>query len=270
MPTRVFDFHTHVFPDAIGPRTVAQLSATLPDKPSYDGTRAGLLRKMSEAGIAGALNAPVATRPGQVSAINTWAAANNQWPILSFGAIHPDFPDIPAELRRVKDLGLKGVKLHPEYQSFSPDEPRLDAVWHTCRDLGLITLLHVGNDWLFEPPCKGPPGAIARVVRAWPGLRFVAAHLGGFQMWNEFERELLGLPLYLDTSFAVGRLPEERLLGIIRRHGVDHILFGTDAPWQDPATALPAFLRLPLTPDEQRAILWENASRLLEFTSVVY
>ena len=270
MNNRVFDFHTHVFPDAVGPRAVAQLSATLPEKPSYDGTRAGLLRKLSEAGIDGALNVPVATRPDQVTAINTWAAANNRWPVLSFGAIHPDFPDIPTELRRVKDLGLKGVKLHPEYQSFSPDEPRLDVVWRTCRDLDLIALLHVGNDWLFEPPCKGSPATIARVLRAWPGLRFVAAHLGGFQMWSEFETELLGLPLYLDTSFAVGRLPEERLLGIIRRHGVDHILFGTDAPWQDPTTTLPAFLRLPLTPDEQRAILWENASRLLEFTSVVY
>jgi len=68
----VFDSHVHVFPDAVGPRVVAQLSATLPNPPSYDGTRAGLLRKMADAGISGCLNAPVATRADQVTAINTW------------------------------------------------------------------------------------------------------------------------------------------------------------------------------------------------------
>lgn len=259
----VFDSHVHVYPDAIGPRVVAQLSGCMRDPVSYDGTRAGLLRQMAAAGIAGALNAPVATRPDQVVSVNTWAASQNSWPVLSLGSVHPDFPEVVAELRRVQALGLRGIKLHPEYQAFTPDEPRLEPVWRTCRDLGLCVLIHAGNDWAFKPPCRAAPAVIARVVRAWPGLQLIAAHFGGFERWDDVERELAGLPLFLDTSFAVGFAPDDQVVRVIRRHGVDRVLFGTDAPWQDQPATLAAFRRLPLTPGEQRAILWDNAARCL-------
>ena len=260
----VFDSHTHVFPDAIGPRVVTQLSATLGHAPCYNGTRAGLLQTMTRSGIAGSLNAPVATRADQVPTINTWAAEQNRWPMLSFGAMHPDFSDITDELQRVKELGLHGIKMHPEYQGFSPDEPRLDPVWHACRNLGLIVLLHAGNDWLFPQTCRASPAMIARVVRAWPGLKVIAAHFGSFQLWDEVERELIGLPVYLDTSFTLGTLPDAQFLRMVRQHGPERILFASDAPWQDPAATLAAFRQLPLTPDEQKAILWGNASCLFQ------
>lgn len=258
----IFDSHTHVFPDNIGPRVVAQLGAAIPEPPSYDGTRAGLLRKQAQAGICGCLNAPVATRVDQVTTINTWAAGLNRWPMLSLGAMHPDFPDIRTELQRVKSLGLPGVKLHPEFQQFSPDESRLDPIWQLCCDLELIVLLHAGNDCFFAPPCRAAPAVIARVVRKWPALRLIAAHFGGFQLWDEVERDLIGLPVYLDTSFAIGHLPDEQFVRMARRHGMNRILFASDGPWQDSTAALTAFQRLPLTPAEQEAILWKSAASL--------
>ena len=257
----VFDSHVHVYPDAIGPRVVAQLGTVMREPVSYDGTRAGLLTAMAAAGIAGALNAPVATRPDQVVSVNTWAAAHNRWPMLSLGSVHPDFPDVESELRRIRTLGLHGIKLHPEYQAFTPDEPRLEPVWRACRELGLPVLMHAGNDWGFQPPCRATPAAIARVVRAWPGLTLIAAHFGGFELWDDVERELVGLPVFLDTSFAFD--VDEQFVRMVRRHGAARVLFATDAPWQDQAATLAAFRRLPLTPDEQRAILWENAARCL-------
>jgi predicted TIM-barrel fold metal-dependent hydrolase len=269
-PCPVFDAHVHTYPDAIAQRVVSDLGARFFDpqgRPGYDGTRAGLLARLAAGGIAGALNAPIATRPDQTVSINNWAAAGNRWPVLSLGTVHPDQPDVAAELRRVRDLGLPGIKLHPEYQSFAPDEPRLDPVWRTCRDLGLTVLLHAGGDRAFRPPFRATPTVVGRVVRAWPGLTLVAAHLGGFQMWDEFERELAGQPLHLDTSYTIGFLPDEQFLRIVRRHGVARILFGSDGPWQDPAEALANFRRLPLTPAEQRAILWENAARILPLPS---
>ena len=269
-PVPIFDCHTHFFPDVIGPRIVAQLSAPLPNPPSFDGTRAGLLRQMSAAGIAGSLNAPVASRADQVVSINTWASEQNRWPVLSLGAMHPDFPDIPGELRRVKELGLRGIKLHPEYQAFAPEEPRMVPIWHACRDLGLIVLLHAGMDWLYPPPCHATPAVIANLLRTWPGLTLIAAHFGGFKQWNDVARELIGLPLYLDTSFTLGYTPDEQFLRLVRRHGADRVLFGSDAPWQDQTAALAAFRRLALTPAEQRAILWDNADRLFELSSLKY
>lgn len=260
----IFDSHTHVFPDAIAARTVAQLGATLPIPPCGDGTRAGLLRRFSAAGIAGGLNAPVATRPDQVVSINNWAASQNRWPLLSLGTLHPDFPDLPAELRRIRELGLPGIKLHPEYQSFALEESRLEPLWRICRDLRLPVLLHAGEDWRYPPPCRATPAAIARIARAWPGLTLIAAHFGGFRLWDEVARELLGLPVFLDISFTLGFLPDERFLRMARHHGADRILFASDAPWQDPAATLAAFRRLPLTPAEQRAILWDNAAGLFD------
>lgn len=50
---------------------------------------------------------------------------------------------------------------------------------------------------------------------------------------------------------------------MVRNHGADRILFGTDAPWQTPARVLDAFLRLPFSEAERRPILWDNAARLL-------
>ncbi len=128
--------------------------------------------------------------------------------------------------------------------------------------MGLIVLLHAGNDWRFPPPCRATPAAIARVVRAWPGLTMIAAHFGGYEQWASVAHELVGLPLYLDTSFTVGFLPDAQFVQLVRQHGSVRVLFASDAPWQDPPAALAAFRRLPFTPQEQQAILWENAARL--------
>lgn len=261
----IFDAHVHVFPDSVGPQAVARMAPRLPFAPAYDGTRHELLARMKQGGISGALNLPVATRSEQVPSINTWAGSLNAWPILSLGAIHPDFPDPEKELLRIKSMGLRGVKLHPEYQAFSPDEHRLDRIWQICRELNLIVFLHAGKDWLFDASCRATPANIGHMVRAWPGLTVVAAHGGGFQRWDEVERELVGLPLYLDTSFVPGYATNEQFLRIVRQHGSSRILFASDAPWQDPVAVCETFLRAPLTPEEQRAILWDNASRLLNF-----
>ena len=260
----VFDCHAHVFPDAVAPRVMAELAPGFGLPVAYDGTRAGLLERMRIGHITGALNSPVATSARQVPTINAWAVAHNTWPVLSLGAVHPDTPDIAATLRGVRDSGLLGVKLHPEDQSFLPDEPRLEPIWRLCRDLDLVVLIHAGGDRLFKPPFRGSPERIAKVVRAWPGLKLIAAHLGGYQMWDEFERDLAGLPVFLDISFVLGFLPDEEFVRIVRRHGTHQIVFGSDAPWQDPVATLEHFRRLPFTKDEQRAILWDNAAGLLK------
>ena len=81
-------------------------------------------------------------------------------------------------------------------------------------------------------------------------------------MWDETERELCGADVYLDLSHALLWMPDEQLMRIVRKHGVERILFGSDAPWQDPRDVLADFLRLPFTEDERRLILSANARRL--------
>ena len=99
--------------------------------------------------------------------------------------------------------------------------------------------------------------------RRFPKLIIAAAHLGGFGMWDESEGVLMGEDVYLDLSHTFFWMDEGQILRMIRAHGARRILFGTDAPWQDPAEVLEAFLKLPLTEEDRRAICHDNIAALL-------
>ncbi len=258
----IFDSHVHIFPDAIAARVVAELGAKAGITAPGDGTRAGLLEQMRRNGIDGALNCPIATRPEQVAGINAKALAGNRWPLLSLGTIHPDTPDPECVLEDLRAGGVAGIKLYPEYQAFHLDEPRLAAVWRTCERLGLVVLIHAGEDIGFTPPCHAPPAAIRAVLSAHPRLKLVAAHFGGWNQWGEVRRHLLGVPVWFDLAFTIGYLPDAEVVEMVRRHGVHRVLFGSDAPWSDPGAGLEAVRRLPFTPEERAAILWDNAAAL--------
>jgi predicted TIM-barrel fold metal-dependent hydrolase len=261
----IFDCHVHLYPDPLAAKVVGELARRFGNPPAFDGTVAGLEADLAESGIRGALNLPVATRPEQVDSINAWAAAINDAgsPVRSLATVHPDTPDIPGTLAAAKAAGFRGVKLHPEYQAFTLDDPRVAPVWETCADLGLFVFLHAGGERVFTPPFHTAPGDLAGLLEKHPRLTVLAAHLGGFQMWDEAEALLIGKPIYLDLSHTFFWMPDSQILRMILSHGADRILFGTDAPWQKPSEVLDAFLALPLSRDKQRLILWDNAARLL-------
>jgi len=267
LPCPVFDFHVHLYPDALAERVVAQLAQRFGNPPAFDGTVGGLKTDLSRAGIWGALNLPVATKPDQVESINFWAASNNNKPVFSLATVHPDTPDMRAVLTAVKAAGFKGVKLHPEYQVFTLDDPRVTSVWEACADLGLFVFLHAGGERVFTPPFHTTPSSVAGLISRYPRLTVVAAHLGGFRMWDEAEAVLVGKPLYLDLSHTLFWMPEEQIVRMVRNHGVERVVFGSDAPWQSSATVLEAFLKLPFTEYEQRRILWDNAAQLLSLSN---
>lgn len=263
-PIRVFDCHAHIFPDRIAAATVELLGAEAKIRPCYNGTRGGLLASMAEAGIGGALNCPIATRPDQVDSINRWAVAQNHWPVLSLGAIHPDSPAPATILQSLKNAGIRGVKLHPEYQRFRLDDSRLDAIWEACRALDVVVMLHAGGDIAFDPPFRSDPESIATLVERMPGLRLIAAHFGSWQMWERVAKCLSNKPVFMDLSFTFGLLDDDAIVSMSRAHGTQRIMFGTDAPWRPQREELLHFLRLPFTKSEQQRILWQNAADLFD------
>lgn len=259
----IIDGHVHIFPDPVAPKAIANLERHAPRRMASDGTLASLLASMAKAGIAKSVVLPVSTKPEQVPGINSYAIKLNKTPsIIAFGTLHPDFAKYRDEIARLKDAGLKGVKMHPDYQGFDADEKRLFPLYEALAEAGLILYLHSGENINFEEPPRCTPRRLANMITPLPELKLIAAHLGGWSMWDEVERRLVGTSILLDTSFTLGYIKQEQFLRIIRAHGVDKIIFGSDSPWNDPGQAAREICNLPLSDEENNCILWKNAARL--------
>lgn len=263
MPT-IIDIHTHAFTDELAAKAVPALlqSAGGSLTAHYDGTIAGLVREMDRTGVAVSVIQPVATKSAQVAAINDWAAAQASDRIIPFGAMHPDLEDPSAEVARMRRLGLRGFKMHPEHQSFSPDEPRLDAIYAAAVEYGMIVLFHAGAD-VIHRTVHGTPESFAAVIDRHPDLTAILAHLGGFREWRGVAEHLAGRDVWLDTAYTLGQLPDEEFVALVRAHGADRVLFGSDGPWTDAAAEVAHLRSLPLTPAEIEGMLGGNAQRLL-------
>ena len=280
----IIDIHTHTFPDKIAAATLDKLKHLSHTIPFTDGTAAGLAASMARAGVDRSVVMPVATSPRQVPHVNDASARMNelgaQTGVLSFGCMHPDFDGWKEELARVRDLGLKGIKLHPQYQDTDFDDPRYLRILDRCGELGLVVLTHAGLDIGMPGKDNCAPEMVARVLEQVGPVKLVLAHMGGWRQWDRVEALLPGTGVYLDTSFSLGEitplddghyrpgdlplLDEAAFLRMVRRFGPDRILFGTDSPWDDQGTALARLRALPLEKSELDAILGGNARKLLE------
>ncbi len=260
---RATDFHTHAFPDHVAAKAMAVLQSTYDVQPHADATLGGLRRSMAAAGIAHSVVVSVATSPSQVASITNWAAASSGPDLTIFGSLHPATDDPAAEIARMKDLGIRGVKFHSEFQGFRPDEERMFPVYEALRAAGMIVFFHAGNEIKPLAEVRATPGRIARVLDAFPGLTVIAAHMGAYLHWDEVWELLVGRDIHFDTSFCLHKLGTQRFVDIVRAHGAQRILFGSDSPWGDQGTALTSIRALPLRDDERRMVFHQNAQRLL-------
>ncbi len=263
---RIVDAHTHAFPDALAPSAVPKLEAGgrwEPVRAHYDGTVGGLLASMDRAGIDRAIVVPVATKPEQTPKIARWSASVASDRLVPFASVHPDCPDVEAEVARAGEAGLRGLKFHPHYMDCALDDPRVVRIARAAAEAGLAMLTHAGHDVAFEADDRASPERVRRLHEAVPELRLTAAHLGGWQRWDEVLEHLAGLPVYLETSYSLGRCPPAVLEKVLDAHPREYLMFGTDGPWTDQETELAKFLALPLDEEARRLALWENPHRFV-------
>lgn len=260
-----FDFHVHAFVDSLAERAVSKLSATSDIKPCTDGTVKGLREMMKKNGISKAMLLPVATKPSQQKTINNWAAEVMKDGLYCCGTVHPDAVDFEEEIKRIKALGLCGVKFHSEYQNFKPDEERMFPIYKKIADSGMITVFHGGWDPLSGDEVLATPERFASAAEKFPELTMVIAHLGGMDLWDDVERFIAGRfsNVYLDVSVIAGYIKPQQLLRIIKLHGTDKILFGSDCPWSKPSAEIKMIETLPLSDTEKEMIFHKNAEKLL-------
>lgn len=264
---RIFDFHTHVYPDAIAAKAVDALNHFYSFTSKCSGTLSELLDGAHRAGLYGFALLGVATNAQQVEHVNQAvlrnadAARREGFRAVAFVGMHQDYADMKGEITRAIRLGTKGVKLHPDIQRVDIDDPRLCKLYGILSDYDLPVCLHMGDhraEYRYSSPDK-----LARVARAFPKVRFVASHLGAYRAWQESD-QLIGLPnVWYDTSSVLWALDQNRVLELIRSFGANRVFFGTDYPVTSATSELQRFFALPLLEEERRAILWDNAAEFL-------
>ena len=195
--------------------------------------------------------------PSQVFGINDFIAYSCRINpnFIGLGSMHPDYHLIPDELDRLKELGLLGIKLHPDFQHFDIDDKKALFMYSECEKRGLSVLFHMGdNRYDYSAPER-----LATVIKKIPGLKIHAAHFGGYQAWEKaFSALDPSENLYFDTSSSLPFIDRDKALRFIEKHGVDKFMFGTDFPMWEPKEELERFLSLGLDKNAEEMILYSN------------
>lgn len=259
----IVDFHAHIYPAKIADKASLTIGEFYDTTMSFNGSSENLLESGREIGVKYYIVHSTATKPEQVEAINNYIIGEMKLhpEYIGFGTIHPDYQNFKEELKRIKEAGLKGIKLHPDFQKFTVDTPEMDPIYDVIAELKMPVLAHAGD-------CRydfSGPKRILNVLKKHPDLIFIAAHFGGYTEWGEAQKYLVGENVYFDTSSTLWKLPVEQANQMIKEHGADKILFGSDYPmWGHKDELENRFNKLNLTSQEREMILYKNAYRLLD------
>ena len=259
----IIDFHTHMFPDALAEKTIPYLAQKSGYVNMTDGTLAGTLKSMDNNGIDKSVVCNIATNAHQTEKVNAFAIEiNKNDRIISFGSVHQD-SDYEYYLDMLKSNGIKGIKLHPDYQNFFIDDAKMSEIYEAILKRGFVLIFHTGVDDGFGEPAHASPERIKRVMPMFRGEKVVLAHMGGFRLWDRVYALLAGEDVYFDTSCSAGFMTPEMFRRLVSAHGTDKILFATDTPWTKPADGIKEIKALDISDAEKEKIFSGNAKKLL-------
>ena len=257
---RIADIHAHIFPHKLAAKASASIGG-------FYGTHAGhlasvetLLPLEAEAGITHCAVASSATSPHQVQHINDFIASEVQAHsnLIGLGTLFPTMEGWEAEVERMVALGLRGVKIHPDFQHIPIDLPEAVPMYRAVAKAGLPVLFHMG-DARYD---YSSPQRLTNLIRQVPDLIAIAAHFGGWQAWDKSYDHVQPENVFYDTSSSLMFLGKERALDFLDKLGAQRFLFGTDFPMWTPAEELQRFLDLGLEEALQAQILFGNFKRL--------
>ncbi|MHB8794329.1 MAG: amidohydrolase family protein [Candidatus Nanopelagicales bacterium] len=260
----IIDAHCHVWPDRIAARALA---GRVPGMMNLgDGTVAGALESIRRSGIDRSVVMGIADQARHVDRTNEFIGSLGNGTLIPFGTVHPDLP-LQENIDSLRRHHVVGVKLHPLFQGFSLDDSRVYALLEAFgSEVPVIT--HVGAGGTEEANRRSNPRMLADIVRTFPDLRLVACHFGGFHQFDEAEREVVGLDVYLETSWppTLAELDRDRLIGIIEKHGTERVVFGSDWPMADPRAEIHLIRDLGFDEASTANILGLNLARFLDPT----
>lgn len=257
----IIDAHAHIFPTEISERASQSIGSFYNTSIQYRASSDELIKSGNKISVKHYIVHSTATKLEQVSPINDFIinSCKKESRFIGFGTMHPHYGDIHGEFNRMESGGLKGLKLHPDFQRCAVDDPKFDPVYEELVARDLPVLIHAGDHrYDFSGPLR-----FSRVLDKHPRLKMIAAHFGGYNQWGESLEHLAGRGLWFDTSSTLWKLPSSEAKTILRKHGVERFLFGSDFPMWDHSEELKKLEMLDLTAHELQAVLWDNAAELL-------
>jgi predicted TIM-barrel fold metal-dependent hydrolase len=261
MSISIFANHAHVFPQA-----------------TYEnGTIDRLQRLLEACGIAQAVCfAPFAFQVGDTSARpNAWLARElkSHDNLYGFGTIDFRRDDVADQVREIRDLGLLGIKLHPNTQKFDVLGERPMQVYAAAEEAGLFLTFHSGvHHYRIE---HYRVTKFDEVAWRFPKLRLSLEHVGGYSFFNEALAVIFNNIPFPPQPGVRGRvfggltscftpdflrfwyMPPERLRELMLQVGPDYLIFGMDFPYNTEAnveTAIATITEL-VTDERARALI---------------
>ena len=260
----IIDAHSHIFPEKIAENATVNIGHFYGIPMSDCGISDKLIESGNKIGVSHYLVCSVATTPHQVNSINHFIAeeCEKHPSFIGLGAAHPDSENLEGDIEQIISLGLKGVKLHPDFQKFNADSPEAFKIYELIEDR-LPLMIHCGdNRYDYSAPQR-----IANIHKNFPKLKIQAAHLGGYQRWEEAISCLKGLEnVWFDISSSLAFISSETAVKMIRSYGIEKCFFGSDFPMWSHEDELERFLALGFSEEENRMILAENFKDFIPVT----
>ena len=261
---KIVNAHCHIYPEKIASKAVIGIRDFYDLDMSLNGTVDDLIKDGKKVGVTHYLVHSVATTPKQVKSINEFISSEvKKHPNIftGFGSLHPNSDDIQEDFNYLIELGLKGVKLHPDFQQFALNEEHAFKIGEVINESDVPVLIHCG-DFRYN---YSNPKQLKPFLEKFPNLTVIGAHFAGWSMWEDACEKLAGTPnLYVDISSSLYNLTPETAHDLIHAYGVDKVLWGTDYPMWDSVSEMEYFDKIDLTKKERNKILYENAAKLLK------
>lgn len=210
----------------------------------------------------------------------------NPGKFIGFGSVNPNKDEdyVETKLEEISALGLKGIKMLPTLQLFSPIEnTNFERICEYCEKTRKVLLYHTGCDpgpWeMPELSEDANPEYLRPVLESYKPI-IILAHSGSYSayrpgIWFDEAYEL-GKKfdnVYFDSSAVSSFIYSQKILKKMREGvGLDRLLYGSDYPvvWGSDMKFEVNLIRncKYLTEDEKESILGANAAKVLDMPHV--
>lgn len=261
----IIDVHAHIYPEKIAEKATVAIGSFYGIKMSMKtGTAEQLLEIGKRANVDKYIVHSVATKKEQVSSINNFIIdeCDKHKEFIGFMTLHQDldFLEIESQVKYCKEKGIKGIKLHPDFQKFNIDDKNVYKIYEVASHFDMPILFHTGDDrFNFSKPFR-----LVNVAKDFKNLRLIGAHFGAYRCWESFDDYVGFDNIYFDTSSSLSFINKNMAKSMIDKAGVDRFFFGSDFPMWNAKDEIKKVRELGLNDSDLDKIFYKNILSFLK------